>query len=57
MGSANKNKLTNVYVKFTDPTKTTIATDEKGDVVVCESTDEGAMTITEYMTLKKWSLA
>jgi surface protein len=57
MGSTNKNKLTNVYVKFTDSSQTKIAEGEKGDVVVCESTDEGAMTITEYMTLKKWTLA
>jgi surface protein len=57
VGSANLTKLADVYVKFTDPTQTTIAKGEKGDVVVCESTDENAMTLTAYMTLKKWTLA
>lgn len=57
VGSANLSKLSNVYVKFTDTTQTEIAVDEKGEVEVCESTDEGAMTITEYMALKSWTLA
>lgn len=57
VGSANLEKLANVYVKFTDTTQTTIATNQKGEIEVCESTDEGAMTITEYMALKKWTLA
>lgn len=56
MGSANLEKLVNVYVKFTDPTQTNIAVGEKGDVIVCESTDEGAMDITTYMTLKNWEI-
>lgn len=57
VGTANLTKLADVYVKFTDSSVTSIAVGEKGDVVVCESTDEGAMTITEYMTLKSWTLA
>ena len=56
MGSANLEKIANVYVKFTDPTQTEIASGEKGDVVVCESTDEGAMTMETYMTLKNWQI-
>lgn len=57
IGSVNIEKIANVYVKFTDPSVTSIATGKKGDVVVCENTDEGAMTITEYMALKSWTLA
>ena len=57
LGSANLEKIANVYVKFTDPAQTTISRGEKGDVVVCESTDEGAMLISEYMGLKNWQLA
>lgn len=57
VGSANLEKLANVYVKFTDPTQTEIDILDKGDVVVCESTDEGAMLISDYMTLKSWTLA
>ena len=57
VGSANLEKLANVYVKFTDPTITTIAANEKGEVEVCESTDEGAMLIETYMSLKSWTLA
>lgn len=57
VGTANLAKLADVYVKFVDTTQTTIATKTKGEVEVCESTDEGAMTITEYMALKNWTLA
>lgn len=57
VGTANLEKLANVYVKFTDATQTTIATGEKGEVEVCESTDTGAMLIEDYMALKYWSLA
>lgn len=57
VGTANLEKLANVYVKFVDPTQTTIPVGSKGDVVVCESTDAGAMLISDYMTLKLWTLA
>lgn len=57
LGSTNKEKLTNIYVKFTDPSVTTISSGSKGNVEVCESTDEGAMTIEAYMALKNWTLA
>lgn len=56
IGSTNMEKLANVYVKFVDASQTEIAVYEKGEVVICESTDTGAMTINEYMTLKKWSV-
>lgn len=56
ISSDNLPKLANVYVKFTDSSQTEIAVGEKGDVVVCESTDDGAMTIENYMLLKDWTL-
>lgn len=58
MGTANLEKLANVYVRFVDTTITTIPTYSTGaDIEVCESTDEGAMLITDYMSLKWWTLA
>ena len=58
VGSANMEKLANVYVKFTDSTQTTIDVGAKGEnIVQCESTDDGAITISDYMALKSWSLA
>lgn len=57
VGSANMEKLANVYIKFTDSAQTTIDVGAKGDVVQCESTDEGAMLISDYMGLKNWKLA
>lgn len=57
MGTINLNKIANTYVKFTDSTQTSIATNTKGNVVVCESTDEGAMLLSDYATLKNWTLA
>ena len=56
LNEASIEKLANVYVKFTDPSITEILPGEKGDVEVCESTDEGAMTISAYMALKNWTL-
>lgn len=56
IGSANLSKLTDVYVKITSTDA-----DENGNVKlpieVCESTDEGAMLITNYVTQKHWALA
>lgn len=52
VGTANLEKLANVYVKLLED-------DGSGKLPceVCESTDEGAMLISEYMTLKNWQLA
>lgn len=56
VGTANLEKLANVYVKLTnEPEQTNGLT--KRPMAQCESTDEGAMTISEYMTLKNWELA
>lgn len=61
IGSANLEKLTNVYVKTIEITDEMRAEDEfidkKIPFVVCESTDEGAMLITDYVGEKKWQLA
>ena len=55
VGSANLTKLASVYVKLTVPE----AEDTTGKLpcVVCESTDEGAMLIEDYIALKHWQLA
>ena len=52
MGSANTAKLADTYVKLLDDDGS-----GKYPFVVCESTDEGAMTITDYCTYKSWQLA
>lgn len=58
VGTANMTKLADVYVKFTDSSQTTIDVNAKGEnMVQCESTDTGAMTISDYMGLKNWVLA
>lgn len=57
VGTINLEKIADVYVKFTDSSVTTISTGAKGEVEVCESTDEGAMLISDYMALKNWTLA
>lgn len=61
VGSANLEKLNGIYVKLIEITDEMRAEDdlidEKLPFEVCESTDEGAMTIEDYMFLKQWSLA
>ena len=60
VGSANLKKLADVYVKFIDITDEMRAEDdlidEKLPFVRCESTDEGAMLITDYVAEKKWQI-
>jgi hypothetical protein len=56
MGNKNLAKLTDIRVRFTDPTQTSIAEGEKGDVEVCAIDDERAMTLNEYMAMKNWVL-
>ena len=61
VGTANLEKLANVYVKLipiTDDMRSEDdLIDEKYPFVQCESTDDGAMTIQDYMALKMWTLA
>ena len=61
VGSANLSKLANVYVKLIDITDEMRAEDgfidQKKPFEVCESTDDGAMLITNYVGLKNWKLA
>lgn len=56
IGSANLEKLANVYVKLTGEPEVD-ETLPKLPMVVCEPTDEGAMLITDYMSEKGWTLA
>lgn len=49
MGAVNLEKISGLYCKVTDNTT------EKIDMELCESTDEGAMTLAQYASLKKWT--
>lgn len=51
MGSANLEKIAGLYCKITDDTV------EKKTMELCESTDEGAMTLEEYAAAKGWAFA
>lgn len=51
MGSANLAKIADLYCKVNDDTT------EKIDMELCDSTDEGAMTLAEYAMLKNWVFA
>lgn len=61
INETNLDKLANVYVKLIDITDEMRAEDEfideKLPFVVCESTDEGATLITDYVLFKNWKLA
>ena len=61
VGSANLTKLSGIYVKLVDITDEMRAEDEfiddKYPFAQCESTDEGAMAITDYYELKNLTLA
>jgi hypothetical protein len=48
MGSVNLEKIANLYCRITDDTS------EKLTMELCESTDEGAMTLEQYALLKNW---
>lgn len=51
IGTANLEKIAGLYCRILDDT------DEKKPMELCESTDEGAMTLNEYALLKNWSIA
>lgn len=56
VGSANLEKLASVYVKLTGEAEEDEA-NPKVPFEVCESTEEGAVTIEDYMLSKNWQLA
>ena len=50
MGTANLEKIKNLYCKIIDDT------DPKKTMELCESTEEGAVTLVQYAQLKKWNI-
>jgi surface protein len=61
LSTKSKEDIANIYVKLVEVTDEMIAQDQyagnKKPCVVCEPTDEGAMTLTEYATSKNWAIA
>ena len=61
IGSWNKTKIEDTYVKVIDITEEMIKEDAnigvKFPFVICDKEDEGAMTLDEYVALKNWSIA
>ena len=61
MSTASKTAIQSIYVKLVDVTDDMIAQDEyianKKPCVECASTDEGAMTVEEYIISKNWQIA
>lgn len=57
----SKENISNIYVKLVDITEEMIANDpyivNKKPCVVCDASDEGAMTLTEYAISKNWAIA
>lgn len=49
-------QLNDLFVRFTDPAVSSISIGEKGEVEFCNSTDDRAMTVSDYMALKNWSI-
>ena len=56
VGTANLEKLASVYVKLTNAPEED-STLPKLPMVLCGSSDDGAMTVQDYMALKNWTLA
>lgn len=61
LSTTSKENIANIYVKLVDVTDEMRAEDQyidnKKPCVVCDSTDEGAMTLTEYAISKNWAIA
>lgn len=61
IGTTNLSKISSIYVRTIDITDEMRAEDdlidEKLPFEICESTDDNAKLITEYVTLKHWALA
>ena len=51
IGTTNTDKIAGLYCRVLDDTT------EKIEMELCESTDEGAMTLVEYAALKNWTIA
>ena len=60
IGNTNLSKIANTYVKIVDITDEMRAEDdlidEKLPFAICESTDDGAMLITDYASEKNWQI-